>query len=44
LISKIPPFYLGKPSIYRIERHKNHEKMRVMVEYMDPSGLDQILK
>jgi hypothetical protein len=31
-----PPFHLGNPSIYRLERHNNHEKMRDMVEDMAP--------
>jgi hypothetical protein len=30
------PSHLGNPSIYRLERHNNHEKMRGMVEDMDP--------
>ena len=29
-------FHLGKPSIYRLERHNHHEKMKDMVEDMDP--------
>jgi hypothetical protein len=33
---KLPPFHLGNPSIYRLERHNNHEKMRGMVEDMAP--------
>jgi hypothetical protein len=29
ICSNIPPFHLGKPSIYRLERHNSHKKMRV---------------
>jgi hypothetical protein len=28
------PLHLGKPSIYRLERHKHHDKTRDMVEDM----------
>jgi hypothetical protein len=41
---RFPPFHLGKSSIYRLERHNNHEKMRGMVEDVAPYCLDQILK
>jgi hypothetical protein len=34
LIRQSFPLQLGKPSIYRLERHKIHEKMRDMVEDM----------
>jgi hypothetical protein len=36
ICSNIPPFHLGKPSIYRLDRHNSYKKMRGMVVDMDP--------